>query len=141
MNWSDERGSVFLIILIIVIAIMAAIRIPGFGTLDKRRSDETAVKANMYTLMLALEDFAAKTDGHYPDDATSRTPSGQTLEDLCPDGVYPTNPFTGEPTVVVWDADPSSPGQIGINPATPTHYCIKGYGARAMLFLRLTSEQ
>jgi hypothetical protein len=99
---------------------------------------EAGVKANMHTIQLAVEDFAVQTVGIYPDDATSVTHIGQTVEDLCPDGAYPVNPFTGAPTVVSWDADPANPGEIGISPATNTDYLIKGYGKGFMLMLELT---
>jgi hypothetical protein len=93
----------------------------------------------MHTLQLAFEDFAVQTDGVYPDLATSATPGGDTIEDLCPQGFYPENPFTNAATVVTWDADPAAQGVIGANPANITDYRIKGFGKSALLPLELTT--
>jgi hypothetical protein len=40
-------------------------------------------------------------------------------------------------TNVAWDADPVASGEIGINPADPDHYIIKGYGKDAMFLMVL----
>jgi Tfp pilus assembly protein PilE len=123
-------------IVAIIIGVIVAMGIPNFIQLQNR-AKEASVKANMHTVQLAMEDFAVHTLGIYPDDAASTTPSGQTLEDLCPGGAYPENPFTHAATVVSWDADPVNPGTIGINPATPTDYTIKGFGSDFMLLVEL----
>lgn len=122
----------------VVIAILAAIAIPNFIRV-KHRAKEASVKANMHTLQVAFEDFAVKSGGVYPDDETSVTPSGETVKDMCPGGQYPVNPFTEQPTIVVWDADPTNQGQIGANPAQTDRYVIKGYGRSGLLSLELTS--
>jgi len=127
-----------LMIVVVIIGILAAIAIPNFISMQDR-AKEASVKANMHTLQLAFEDFAVQTDGVYPDNATSTTPGGDTVEDLCPGGAYPENPFTGAATVVTWDADPASAGVIGANPANTTDYVIKGYGKSALLSLQLTT--
>ena len=135
---SDERGFTLVEIMVvaIVIGVLVAMGIPNFLQLQDR-AREASVKANMHTMQLAIEDFAVQTAGFYPDDAASTTPAGQTVEDLCPFGAYPENPFTQAPTVVVWDADPATPGVIGINPATPTNYTVKGFGKSFMLLVEL----
>lgn len=127
-----------LAIVMIIIAVLAAIAIPNFIRV-KHRAREASVKANMHTLQVAFEDFAVKSGGIYPDLESSTTPSGETIKDICPGGTYPTNPFTEAPTVVVWDADPSSQGQIGANPASSDSYVIKGFGHSTLLPLELTS--
>jgi prepilin-type N-terminal cleavage/methylation domain-containing protein len=127
-----------LMIVVVIIGILAAIAIPNFISMQDR-AKEASVKANMHTLQLAFEDFAVQTDGVYPDGAASATPGGDTVQDLCPDGAYPDNPFVGGATVVTWDADPAAQGVIGANPANTTDYIIKGFGKSAMLSLELTT--
>jgi prepilin-type N-terminal cleavage/methylation domain-containing protein len=136
---SNQRGFTLIEIAIvaIIIGVLAAIGIPNFLQM-RSRAMEASVKANMHTLQLAMEDYSVQTLGVYPDDAASVTHGGQTVEDLCPDGAYPVNPFTGAPTVIAWDADPANPGEIGISPATNIDYLIKGYGKSFMLLLELS---
>ena len=127
-----------LMIVVVIIGILAAIAIPNFISMQNR-AKEGSVKNNMHTMQLAIEDFATQTDGIYPDAAASATPNGDTVEDLCPQGAYPRNPFTGAATVATWDADPAGPGVVGINPATVNNYIVKGYGKAAILPLQLTT--
>ena len=136
---SNQRGFTLVEIMVvaIIIGVLVAIGIPNFLQM-RSRALEAGVKSNMHTVQLAMEDFAVQTVGIYPDDATSTTSGGETIEDLCPDGAYPVNPFTGAPTVVVWDGDPVNPGEIGISPATASDYVIKGHGQKAMLLLELS---
>jgi prepilin-type N-terminal cleavage/methylation domain-containing protein len=135
---SDERGFTLVEVMTvcIIVGVLVAMGIPNFIQLQDR-AREASVKANMHTMQLAIEDFGVQTLGIYPDGAASTTPGGQTLEDLCPDGVYPENPFTQAATVVTWDADPANPGEIGINPAAPSDYIVKGRGRSFMLLLEL----
>jgi prepilin-type N-terminal cleavage/methylation domain-containing protein len=134
----DQKGLTLVEIMTvaIIIGVLVAMGIPNFIQLQDR-AREASVKGNMHTVQLAIEDFAVQTLGIYPDDAASTTPGGQTLEDICPNGVYPDNPFTQAPTVVVWDVDPAASGVIGINPATPSEYVVKGFGKSVMLLLEL----
>jgi type IV pilus assembly protein PilA len=127
-----------LMIVVVIIGILAAIAIPNFISMQDR-AKEASVKANMHTLQLAFEDFAVQTDGVYPDLATSVTPGNDTVEDLCPQGAYPENPFTNVPTVVTFDAAPAAQGVIGANPANTTDYIILGFGKSALLTLQLTT--
>jgi prepilin-type N-terminal cleavage/methylation domain-containing protein len=137
---SGQKGFTLVEIMVaaIIIGVIVAIGIPNFIQMQNRAKEAT-VKANMHALQLAIEDFATQTLGVYPDDAASSTPAGQTVEDLCPGGAYPENPFTFAPTVVAWDADPAISGQMGVNPATTTAYIIKGFGRSVLLLLQLTS--
>ncbi len=127
-----------LMIVVVIIGILAAIAIPNFISMQDR-AKEASVKANMHTVQLAFEDFAVQCDGVYPDDGTSATPGGDTVEDMCPQGVFPENPFTGAATVFTWDADPAAQGVVGCNPANTTDYEIKGYGKSALFPLTLTT--
>jgi prepilin-type N-terminal cleavage/methylation domain-containing protein len=135
----DQKGFTLLelVITALIISIIVAIAIPNLIRL-KSRAKEAGVKSNMHTLQLAVEDFAVQSLAIYPDNAASTTPAGDTVEDLCPGGVYPENPFTSAATNVAWDADPAAAGQIGINPANSTDYVIKGFGKSILLLLRLT---
>jgi type IV pilus assembly protein PilA len=126
-----------LMIVVVIIGILAAIAIPNFISMEER-AKESNVKHNMHTLQLAIEDFATQTEGIYPDGAASTTPAGDTVQDLCPAGAYPKNPFTSAATVVTWDADPAASGVVGVNPATTSTYTVKGYGKAAMLPLAYT---
>jgi hypothetical protein len=119
-----------------IVIVLVMLAVPVYYS-KQDMAKESSVKANMHTLQLAVEDFAVETDGVYPDHEGSKTPQGNTVRDLCPDGDYPRNPFTGKVTTVVWDGDPRAPGDIGINPANKTGYVIKGHGRREMLQLEL----
>jgi prepilin-type N-terminal cleavage/methylation domain-containing protein len=135
---SDDRGFTLVEVMTvcIIVGVLVAMGIPNFIQLQDR-AKEASVKANMHTVQLAIEDFGVQTLGVYPEDGASTTPSGQRVEDLCPDGAYPNNPFTAAATVVSWDADPANPGEIGVNPATTSDYVVKGHGKHVMLLLEL----
>jgi prepilin-type N-terminal cleavage/methylation domain-containing protein len=135
----NERGFTLLelVIVTLIISIIVGIVLPNLIRLQDR-AKEASVKSNMHTLQLAIEDYAVQMGGWYPDDGTSTTPSGDTVEDICPGGAYPENPFTQAATVVSWDADPGNPGEICVNPATTTTYLIKARGKDVMLMLELT---
>ena len=137
---SDQNGFTLVEIMIvcIIVGVLVAMGIPNFIQLQDR-AKEASVKTNMHAIQLAIEDFAVQTLGVYPDNGASTTPAGQTVEDLCPFGVFPDNPFTQAATVVLWDADPAAPGVIGINPATTSEYTVKGYGKNFMLLLELST--
>jgi type II secretory pathway pseudopilin PulG len=116
-------------IVVVIIGILASIAIPNFIA-PQNRAKESQVKTNMHTLQVAMEDFCVQSDGVYPDDGSSTTLLGQTLAQVCPGGAFPKNPFSQLPSVVQFDANPTpgNPGELGINPALPAGYVLKGNG-------------
>ena len=132
-----------LMIVVLVIGILAAIAIPNFIEMQKRAS-EGAVKSNMHTLQMSIEDFSLLNDGSYPTSAASTCIDGRNLSQVCPTGGYPRNPYTRTASVVVWNADPGAgnKGELAINPALASNYIVKANGADGVpLTLTLTSGQ
>ena len=123
-----------LMIVVLIIGILAAIAIPNFVSMQDR-AKEGAVKSNMHTLQLAIEDFAVTNDGVYPvaGDAAAVTA-------LLPGGAAPDNPFTGAACAIGWDADPGAAGDLGVNPANTTDYIVKGHGKNGLLTLELSNQ-
>ena len=125
-----------LMIVVVIIGILAAISIPNFMNLHVH-AKEGNVKANMHTLQMALEDYAAVHDGIYPTDAEKAE-----VKALAPGGVWPRNPFTSvrlADAEVSFGSDPDAPGEIGANPATVNGYRIKGFGKSALLSIVLSN--
>ncbi len=122
-----------LMIVVVIIGILAAIAIPNFIAMQDR-ARESSVKANMHSFQLAIEDFAVKNSGTYPDVVNDAA-----VKANMPGGNYPKNPFTGLNDAWTWGADPAAPGITGANPSTTTTYTIKGYGKTALLPLTLSN--
>ena len=131
MRVQTDRGFTLieLMIVVVIIGLLASIAIPNFISLTKR-AQEATVKANMHTVQVAIEDFSVQNDGFYPAAATTALADGRTLSDVCPGGVYPTNPFTKLASVVQFNAQPSAgnPGELALNPALNTGYWLKANG-------------
>ena len=125
-----------LMIVLVIVGLLASIALPNMYRMS-RRAREAAVRQNMHLVQTAVEDFAVLSTGRYPDDGADVCDDGRTVEQLCPGSVFPRNPFTQAATVVVWDVDPSAAnaGEIGVNPATPSGYLIKGANSSGSLFV------
>jgi type II secretory pathway pseudopilin PulG len=124
-----------LMIVLVILGLLAAMMVSNMRRMTGR-AKEAGVRQNMHLVQTAVEDFAVLSTGRYPDDGADACDDGRTVEQLCPGQVYPENPFTKASTVVVWDANPSTanPGEIGVNPATPAGYTIKGANSTGALF-------
>ena len=132
-----------LMIVVVIIGVLASIAIPNFIAMQ-RRAKEGGVKTNMHTVQIAVEDFSVLNDSAYPTGAGSTVPDGRTLQQLCPAGVFPANPFTNAQSVMVFNTNPTTgnPGELAMNPALANGYWLKGNGSNGdTLGLILTTGQ
>lgn len=114
-------------IVFVILAILAAIAIPNFISMQDR-AREGMVKSNMHTLQLAVEDFAAQHDGVYP--------TALDLENviaLMPQGQVPNNPFHDYLSHITWCGTASDLGDLGYEVVGLNMYVITGYGAKGLL--------
>lgn len=89
-------------IVVVIMGILVLIGIPAFFNMQGR-AKVAQVKSSMHTVQIAVEDFATRNDGIYPNDATATTIDGAlTLAQLLPSGAMPLNPFTAAPTTLDW---------------------------------------
>jgi prepilin-type N-terminal cleavage/methylation domain-containing protein len=116
-----------LIIVVMIIGLLAVIAIPNYQRMV-RRSKEGSVRNNLHVIQTGIEVFAIDHGAVYPQAADDAE-----LQSLLPGGVYPTNPFTRNVTVVFWNADPGNPGEIGIANLPGGGYSLKGHGQLVML--------
>jgi prepilin-type N-terminal cleavage/methylation domain-containing protein len=130
-NASSGFTLIELACVVLILGLLAVITVPNvMGFTDK--SKEASVKANMHTIQLGVEDFATTHDGDYPGVADNAV-----LRAGMPGGDWPINPFTKNPTAVVWNADPATPGEISISKPAVESYQIKGFGEKNLLELVL----
>ncbi len=114
-----------LLIVVVIIAILAAIAIPNFISMQIR-AKEGSIKSNMHTVQLAAEDYAVRTAGNYAVDTVN--PGLSLFTNWGSD--IPTNPFDASGNGIV-AGDPTTSGEVGYNHDTfgaLENYTIKGYG-------------
>lgn len=115
-----------LMFVVVIIGIIAAIAIPNYLRFAQK-AKEAVVVENMHTIQLAVESFAVVQLGVYPLQADEPSVKGE-----LPGNAYPDNPFTSAETIVAWNADPASPGEITIS-NVGTGYRLRGHGATGFL--------
>jgi len=96
-------------------------------------SRDQRVILNSYSVQRAAEDFAAENDGGYPIDLRHRSPAGNTLIDLLPEGAFLENPFTND-LDVPREITATYPGEtayraVGEDHMNPIGYRVTGFGA------------
>ncbi|HMB69609.1 MAG TPA: prepilin-type N-terminal cleavage/methylation domain-containing protein [bacterium] len=109
-----ERGFTLieLMIVVVIIGVLVSIGLPQYNNMTSQ-ARVAAVKNNMHTLQIAVEDFASRSNGVYPPNAATLTVDGAlTLQQLLPSAAMPTNPFTAGPTTLDWS------NALGTPPAT-----------------------
>jgi len=128
-----------LIFVVVIIGILAAIAYPAFYMM-RERAKEASVKSNAHIVQLAAEDFAVQNAGVYATDDTTALPTGDTLPDLVPTGMF--NPFDRtDAGPIVWDGPADAEGRVGYDSSADpgTAYAIDGQGADGIVILTLTN--
>lgn len=116
-----------LVIVVTIIGILAAIVIPNYLRFAGRAKD-ALVRENMHVVQTGIEEFSVERLGAYPQPADHPA-----LQALMPQGAFPRNPFTNNPTPIAWNADPATPGDISIFNLPGGGYMVKGYGKDRLL--------
>ncbi len=135
----DREGFTLIELLIVVtiLAILAAIAIANFITMQDR-ARVASVKSNMHTTQLAVEDYNVTTFGRYPRNVSEFQSHLPRLRDGTRGFV---NPFTRDLELPL-DEIPGSTGRIGytsdnLTPGTVANYTIYGFGKEELLELQL----
>jgi general secretion pathway protein G len=116
-----------LAIVVAIIGILAVMIIPNYLKFASRAKD-ALVRENVHVIQIGMEAFSVESLGIYPQQADEAD-----LLLQMPNGQYPRNPFTNNPTAVGWNADPAAPGEIGVFNLPGGGYSIKGQGAQGLL--------
>ncbi|MBN2071684.1 MAG: type II secretion system protein [Candidatus Krumholzibacteriota bacterium] len=126
---NDSKGFTLieLMFVVVIIGIIAAIAIPNYMKFTKKAKN-AVVQENMHTIRLAMETFSVDQLGNYPQAADEAA-----FLILLPGGQYPDNPFTNQPTQVLWNADPADPGDISIYNLPGGGYMLRGRGDHMLL--------
>ena len=121
-----------LAIVVAIIGILAVVIIPNYLKFASRAKD-AVVRENVHVIQIGMEAFSVERLGVYPLQADEAA-----LLLLLPNGAYPRNPFTNDPTTVGWNADPGAPGDIGVFNLPGGGYTLKGQGAQGPLLPDVT---
>ena len=129
MASKNSRGGFTLIELMIVVVIMgilAAVFIPNFISMQDR-AKEVVVKSNAHNVQLAVEDYAVRNNGLYPEvfkgEGYIEFAHPLYFIDLLPNGQKVENPFTGELT----EPRPArSNPPLDPEPGAIYYYCSRG---------------
>lgn len=113
-----------LMIVVVIMGILAAIAIPNFISMQNRAM-EAQVKDACHTVQMAVEDYAVRNNGNYPDMV-------EQIKVLLPGGEWLENAFTGAMTEPQ-DGEAKAPGQVGYKllcrpGGAQVGYEITGYG-------------
>ena len=118
-----------LVIVVLIIGILAAIAIPNYISWQDR-AKEAAVKNNVHTVQLAMEDHAVTNDGIHSAVAAEIVPR-------FPEGTLLGNPFTGADSEPQFGAAAATPGQVGVQVVLIdgfwTAYTITGFGKNGLV--------
>jgi Tfp pilus assembly protein PilE len=99
-------------IVVVIIGVLVSIGLPQYNNMTAQ-ARVAAVKNNMHTVQIAVEDFASRSNGVYPPNAATLTIDGNlTLQQLLPSATMPLNPFTAAATTLDWS------NALGTAPAT-----------------------
>jgi prepilin-type N-terminal cleavage/methylation domain-containing protein len=91
-----------LMIVVVIIGVLVSIALPQYNNMTSQ-ARVAAVKNNMHTVQIAVEDFATRNNGTYPQTAATLTIDGNlSLQQLLPSATMPMNPFTAVPTTLDW---------------------------------------
>jgi len=91
-----------LMIVVVIIGVLVSIALPQYNNMTSQ-ARVAAVKNNMHTVQIAVEDFATRSNGVYPANAATLTVDGNlSLTQLLPSASMPMNPFTAAATTLDW---------------------------------------
>jgi type IV pilus assembly protein PilA len=101
-----------LMIVVVIIGVLVSIGLPQYNNMTNQ-AKVAAVKNNLHTVQVTVEDFATRNNGTYPANAGALTVDGNlSLSQLLPSATMPMNPFTAAATTLDWS------NALGTAPAT-----------------------
>jgi len=113
-----------LMLAVAIIGIISAISVPNYFAMQARAREADVVHL-AHLVQLAAEDFSARNNGVYSDQAADIIP-------CLPRGNRLSNPFTGDLTEPRFAAVAEAPGQVGMElvrrDGRVTGYVISGFG-------------